>query len=254
MDKAVSRYQAMTPEQKKIYLEKCKEYTRNKTATDPNYAAARKEASRKWREKNKQYRKEYYDKNKEKELLNNKLWYLSNKDKVKEIQNKYVCNNPEKIKATRKASYIKHKNSRVKKLKEWLDKNPEKRKQYKQNERRKNKTNKSLFLRHSISNSIRNALRNKNLKKSSCSEKLLGCSVAQYRQYLESLFEGWMSWNNWGKHKDDGIKRWNIDHIIPLSHFDLNDTEQQKKAFHYTNTRPLEAFKNLSEGNRRNYY
>ena len=251
MDKAVSRYQAMTPEQKKIYLEKCKEYAKFKASTDPSYVEARKQSARKWRENNKKYKKDYYEKNKEKILAVNKTWSLTNKDKVKKIQKKYALNNSEQIKTTRKTSYAKHKQKRYKTFKVWLSKNPEKLKQYRKTHRLKVKANKNLLLRHGVSNAIRNNLRKAHTVKNSKSEYLLGCTLSFYKEYLQNLFEDWMSWENWGKHKDDGVRRWNIDHIIPLSHFYLADKEQQKKAFHYTNTRPLEAFKNLSEGNRR---
>jgi hypothetical protein len=81
--------------------------------------------------------------------------------------------------------------------------------------------------------------------------KLLGCTVEEYKEYLESRFESWMSWDNFGKISKKGPQRWNIDHIIPTSHFDLRDPIQQMQAFHYKNTRPFEARRNISEGNRR---
>jgi hypothetical protein len=48
-----------------------------------------------------------------------------------------------------------------------------------------------------------------------------------------------MSWDNWGTHG------WHIDHIIPLSSFDLTDREQFLKACHYTNLQPLWAADNI---------
>jgi hypothetical protein len=43
---------------------------------------------------------------------------------------------------------------------------------------------------------------------------------------------------------------WHVDHIIPCSSFDLTDSEQQKKCFHYTNLQPLWAIDNLKKSNK----
>lgn len=63
--------------------------------------------------------------------------------------------------------------------------------------------------------------------------RLTGCTKQQLALHIESQFQEGMSWEN----KDD----WHIDHIVPISAFDLADLEQQKCAFHYTNLRPLWA-------------
>jgi len=72
--------------------------------------------------------------------------------------------------------------------------------------------------------------------------RLLGCTMAEFVAHIESLWSDGMSWANWTR---DG---WHIDHIVPLSAFDLTDTEQLKAACHYTNLRPLWATDNLRKG------
>ena len=76
--------------------------------------------------------------------------------------------------------------------------------------------------------------------------KDLGCTVEFLKQHLEQKFyddlgDGReMNWDNYG--------RWHIDHIKPLSLFDLSDREQFLEACHYTNLQPLWAKDNLSKG------
>jgi hypothetical protein len=72
-------------------------------------------------------------------------------------------------------------------------------------------------------------------------EDILGCTIEFFVKYIESQFEPWMTWSN------HGHDTWHIDHIIPLSAFDLTDDEQLKKAMHYTNQRPLKASENFKK-------
>jgi hypothetical protein len=77
--------------------------------------------------------------------------------------------------------------------------------------------------------------------------ELLGCSIEELKQYLESQFKEGMSWDNYG------INGWHIDHIVPCASFDLTNPEQQKTCFHYTNLQPLWAIDNIKKGCKLNY-
>lgn len=70
----------------------------------------------------------------------------------------------------------------------------------------------------------------------------LGCTLDQFKNYLESKFQPGMTWDNWSK------TGWHIDHIRPLSSFDLTDPVQFAAATHYSNLQPLWAKDNLAKG------
>lgn len=76
----------------------------------------------------------------------------------------------------------------------------------------------------------------------------LGCTISELIHYLESLFLPDMTWDNWSR------AGWHIDHIRPLSSFDLSDPTQLRSACHYTNLQPLWAIDNLRKGSHPNYW
>ena len=71
---------------------------------------------------------------------------------------------------------------------------------------------------------------------------LIGCTKEFLKQYLENRFKIGMSWDNYS------MNGWHIDHIKPCCKFNLENLEELKKCFHYTNLQPLWAKENLSKG------
>jgi hypothetical protein len=70
----------------------------------------------------------------------------------------------------------------------------------------------------------------------------LGCSIEELKKHIENQFISDMSWSNYGK--------WHIDHIKPLSSFDLTNPEELKSACYYTNLQPMWAEDNWSKGSK----
>jgi hypothetical protein len=92
-----------------------------------------------------------------------------------------------------------------------------------------------------------------NNQKSGSAVSDLGCSVAKLKIYLQMKFHRnsrgrheCMTWDNYGH------KTWHIDHIKPLSSFNLTDPKQLKEACHYTNLQPLWARDNIKKSNKYN--
>jgi len=77
----------------------------------------------------------------------------------------------------------------------------------------------------------------------------LGCSIEEFKKYIESKFEPWMTWDNWGSYDKDR-PTWQIDHIKALANVNLENREEFLKVNHYSNMRPLLAIDNLLKSNR----
>jgi hypothetical protein len=80
------------------------------------------------------------------------------------------------------------------------------------------------------------------LKKDKNTIEYLGCNS---KNYLE-----WILSNNNGYTLENRGKEWHIDHVIPLSKFNLEDESDQSLAFNWRNTMPLSAKENLSKNNK----
>ncbi len=95
-----------------------------------------------------------------------------------------------------------------------------------------------ILLRKRVSSAIREG------KKGGSAVKDLGCSLSKLKLHLEKQFSPGMSWNN------RGSRGWHIDHITPLTMFDLAQKDQFLVACHYSNLQPMWATDNIRKGNR----
>lgn len=172
---------------------------------------------------------------------------LDNKCKLCAIayQVKYRAANKEKISESHKKYHIKNKVRKSIYDKNYRLNNKEKVDKYHREYTNKRSKNDIFF---KLANSLRQRL-NKAIKhsyKSGSAVTDLGCSVEDLKIYLESKFQPGMSWDNYGF----GIGKWNIDHIVPLSKFDISDRVQLLIACNYTNLQPMWHIDNIRKGNR----
>lgn len=139
--------------------------------------------------KKRQYHKDYYQANKEKQKESVRLRREKNPDKIREYKNRPECR-----------------------------------------------------IRKSQAKRIRKALAVTGTAKTYKTLDLVGCTAPELKKHLEGQFAEGMTWDNYG------LEGWHIDHIKPLSSFDLTDIEQQKICFHFSNLQPLWAADNLAKG------
>ena len=112
-------------------------------------------------------------------------------------------------------------------------------------ERRRRSEDPHFKLRGNMRALLRMTLKNYGMTKKDRTFDLVGCSVALLAQHLERQFMQGMSWDNHGQ--------WHIDHIIPVSSFNLHKRKQLLTCFHYTNLRPLWGRANLRKSAKLHY-
>jgi hypothetical protein len=194
----------------------------------------RRKESAEWHTKNKDRCKKYRENNKESIKNGSKKYREKNKARLTIKQKEYVEKNKEAC---------------AKRKKNWYERNKErilseKRQRYKEN-RDEIIAREQRYIKNSITAQIRKKLRTRFYQavkkgyRAGSAVADLGCSIKELKLYLEKKFEIGMTWDNYG--------RWHIDHIIPLSSFDLTNREHVKKVCNYTNLQPLWAEDNLKK-------
>lgn len=174
----------------------------------------------------------YKDKDKEKEYK--KKWYQENKERILAEAKKKSEENKKKSKEWKKANREKI----LAQKKKYREKNKEKIRAYNKQYHRNKKDNDPLYaLKHRVSKSINKSLQKEGYTKRSRSHEILGCSWEEFKLHLESKFEPWMTWENRGLFNGEKNYGWDIDHIIPLS--TATTEEEIVKLNHYTNLQPL---------------
>ena len=84
---------------------------------------------------------------------------------------------------------------------------------------------------------IRQYILNEGYTKNSHTTEILGCNFKHFKSYLESKFEDWMSWENYGLYNGELNFGWDIDHKIPMTSCKTED--DVFKLNNYLNLQPL---------------
>lgn len=189
------------------------------SAGNQSIAFKRAERNRKakaWRSRNKEkynaYQRKYYSQTKG---AANKSWALRNKEKIKNYNKKFYEINKEKILTYEADRYKTSLTVRLSKLGKEL-------------------TRRAVLKIQS----------GKLLKQSKREIYFLGCDLNTFKNHIESAFKCGMCWDNYGN------SGWVVDHIIPISRFNLESDDGLLSAFNYKNTQPLWYKENQIKGNR----
>lgn len=153
--------------------------------------------------------KEYRNRNRDKLIERSKRYNNRNKEKMTEYNKLYAKTNKVPLNEKRKVKQIE-----------------------------KYKSDTIYRLTVNIRNQINRAF--KNFKKSKKSQEILGCTINEFRVYIELLFLDGMTWENQGE--------WHLDHIRPLSW--AQTEEEIYRLNHYTNFQPMWGIDNIRKGNK----
>ena len=179
----------------------------------------------------KEYKKSYREKNRDILIEIDKEYYKKNKDIIREKQNIYYLKNKDIIRNIQKE--YRETNKDILSIKGPL---------YSKKYYDKNKGDVLFKLVKRCRSMIGNSLRGNGYLKESKTESILGCSFKEFKLYLESKFEPWMNWANYGLFNGELNYGWDIDHIIPLD--SVENEEDIIKLNHYTNLQPLCSYTN----------
>jgi hypothetical protein len=170
---------------------------------------------------------------------NKKYREINREDNKHRCRKRYYEKYNEILKKLKK-NYYNNREDILKKHSEYRKKNREKIR----NHEKKSLLNINYKISKVIRSRLNTELRKNKTKKTQSIFKYLGCSIEYFKIHISKQFKPGMSWVNWGK------DTWNLDHIIPCSHFDLTKEDERYKCFNYKNLQPLWAQDNLSKGDR----
>lgn len=185
-------------------------------------AIQKKRSAESYRARLRAYSKKYRELKKEEIKIAMKDWSIRNQDRIRKYRKGYA--------PRRRALYLRNRLAILKGIKLRSHRYVERVRRYRFNRRRKDI---QYCLAERLRATMRRALSRQFVRKSRRTFDLIGCTPEELKAHLQSQFLDGMDWGN--RHL------WHIDHIRPLSSFDLRDLKEQLKAFHYSNLQPLWA-------------
>ena len=209
-------------------------------------------SSKQWREKNKEYKKEYHkqwrEQNKERCNEKSKQYYEQNKERCNEKSKQHYEQNKERYKENHKQWREQNKDYH----KQWCEQNKDYYKQWREQNKDYHKEYKKTKYKSDLQFKLttwsrRQVGRCLSSQKTKHTFDILGYTPEQLKQRLEMNFKPDMSWSNHGT-------LWHIDHRKPLCKFNFvlpdgtPNYKQIRLANSLANLQPLYVTENLSKG------
>lgn len=218
-------------------------------ATDANYLKHLHKVQKEWRDKNPEKTRAYFKKSasrpeykkKRKEYLFKYMSDPKNRKNRKDWEKKW--RKRDEVKKKKKDYKLKNKKHIQKWSREYVQR-PEVKKRISKIRMNRYKNDPVYLIKNRIRTRFYTYIRRGLAEKKVKTNELIGCSWEQLKIHIEKQFKPNMKWSNYGK--------WHIDHIKPMSKFNLMKIEDQYKCCNYKNLQPLWAEENLSKGDRLN--
>ncbi len=166
--------------------------------------------------------------------------YLSKKTEILERVRAYASANEQKLLEYSKAYYVENTNKIKQKVSKYRQLESSRTRRYTLEKERK-QTDPVYRVMQNRRGRRWVALKTTGNKKYHKTLESLGCTIGEWKAYLERRFDENMSWDNYGSY-------WHLDEIIPISAWDLSDPIEQKACFHHFNSQPLFWIDNISKG------
>ena len=236
--------------------DKTKEYDKKQRQKDKNkikeksriaYLKSKETETEQDRLKRKEYKKSYYLENKARLSEKSKVNHQLNKDRDNERVRQWCAENREYKKQQDKIYYEENKDVIIARCAEY-SKNNENYPVYRREYFKKRTAYDIQFrLQSKLRQGIYHAVKNSFLKNEyALAVTYLGCSIPDFKLYIESQFQQGMNWDNWGRKPNE----WQFDHNKPLSAFDLTNPDHLLEVCHYSNIRPIWVTDNQRKGNK----
>lgn len=189
-------------------------------------------------EKAKEHRDRYREKYPERVAASMALHRAANMDRIRDRDRQWRLDNPDKCREISKRQRAKKPEEFSRRAIEWQRRNPEKVRAARERWLKSREDDIGFRLSSSLRAGLSRGVA-KGLKRRAKTFDLVGYTLQELKDHLQSRFQPGMSWENYGK--------WHIDHIVPLAVLGYPGPadENFQQAWALSNLQPLWAEQNL---------